>query len=84
MKAQKRKLDTIDKFLLVITLILIILNVCFIFNIVQIHNGISTLVLSVSMLVLGCVTFKKQSKKIGYMYFAIALGTLITGIIGFI
>ncbi|SCT00364.1 DUF3953 domain-containing protein [Staphylococcus caeli] len=84
MKSQRRKLDLIDKILLVISLILLILNLLFIFNLVQVHNGVSTLVLSATMLVLGFVTFKKQSNKIGYMYFVVAIFLLIVSLITFI
>ncbi len=83
-KSQKRKWDTLDKVFLVTSLVLLIVNVFFIFNIVEVHNGVSTLVLSATMLVLGFVTFNKQSNKIGYMYFVFAIIFLIASIIAFI
>ncbi|WP_436855624.1 DUF3953 domain-containing protein [Staphylococcus caeli] len=84
MKLQKRKWDTLDKVLFVTSVILLILNILFTFNLIQVHNGVSTLVLSATMLVLGFVTFKKQSNKIGYMYFVAAIFLLIASIITFI
>lgn len=84
MKLQKRKWDTLDKVLFVTSVILLILNILFTFNLIQVHNGVSTLVLSATMLVLGFVTFKKQSNKIGYMYFVVAIFLLIASIITFI
>lgn len=84
MKQVERRLDKFDKIALVISVILFIVNGVFMFNIISVHRGGSSLVLALSMIVLYYVIVKKQSKKLGYLYLICAILFLISGIMAFI
>lgn len=84
MKQVERRLDKFDKIALVISVILFIVNEVFMFNIISVHRGVSSLVLALSMIVLYYVIVKKQSKKLGYLYLICAILFLISGIMAFI
>lgn len=84
MKQGERRLDKFDKIALVISVILFIVNGVFMFNIISVYRGVSSLVLALSMIVLYYVIVKKQSKKLGYLYLICAILFLISGIMAFI
>ena len=84
MKQVERRLDKFDKIALVISVILFIVNWVFMFNIISVHRGVSSLVLALSMIVLYYVIVKKQSKKLGHLYLICAILFLISGIMAFI
>ena len=84
MKQVERRLDKFDKIALVISVILFIVNGVFMFNIISVQRGFSSLVLALSMIVLYYIIVKKQSKKLGYLYLICAILFLISGIMAFI
>lgn len=84
MKQVERRLDKFDKIALVISVILFIVNGVFMFNIISVNRGVSSLVLALSMIVIYYIIVKKQSKKLGYLYLICAILFLISGIMAFI
>lgn len=84
MKRIEKKLDVTDKLALAISLMLFIVNFLLMFDIIHVHRGVSALVLSLTIALLGYFIFKNQSKRLGYIYLICAILLFISGIITFI